>query len=205
LHGMAEKDEFRLDVYGTVWDASRIRQVVSEVGLTGHVRLHGFVDALDDALATADFVINLRHPTMGEASGTQLRIWDHALPSVVADVGWYRTLPKSAVIHIPVEDEMEALRATFRRLLTEPATYKRIGENGRAVLDSQHSPEQYAEAIVQIASEAMAFRSVRAALLLAERAGRCSAEWTTDERVNAMVFEKVAGNIGIMTRRRING
>ena len=36
-----------------------------------------------------ELLINLRYPTMGEASLSQLRIWRHALPSMVTQVGWH--------------------------------------------------------------------------------------------------------------------
>ena len=51
------------------------------------VKIHGYVRDLDERLAEADLAVNLRYPSMGEASAAQLRIWDHALPSLVTERG----------------------------------------------------------------------------------------------------------------------
>ena len=47
------------------------------------VQLHGYTPEkeLNKVLEKSHLAINLRYPTMGEASGSQLRIWYHALPS----------------------------------------------------------------------------------------------------------------------------
>ena len=66
-----------------------MRDEVEELRLQDIVTLHGFVpaEALEAALASAHLAINFRFPTMGEASVSQLQIWDHALPSLVTRVG----------------------------------------------------------------------------------------------------------------------
>ena len=81
LQGMSERERFRLDVFGEILDNEKgIKKKIRDLGLQDLVTLHGFVseEKLDDALSRADLAINLRHPTMGEASGSQLRIWSHA-------------------------------------------------------------------------------------------------------------------------------
>jgi hypothetical protein len=202
LGSMEEKHAFLMDIYGTVWDSSHIRQVVEDVGLGAQVRLHGFVDAIDDALATADCVINLHYPTMGEASEAQLRIWDHGLPSIVADVDWYHTLPREVVEPVAVEHEIEGLQQILRSLLTDPFRYKSIGQQGRLFLDNNHSPMEYANAIIQISQQADRFRSVRAALNLAERAASASTVWTTGVRGPLLMNERLAETISGIIRSR---
>src|SRR5262249_58843846 len=85
LAELPERKQFRLHVYGTLWDAKVVHRAIEKLGLEELVKLHGYVtDAtLDAALAAAHMAINLRFPTMGEASASQLRIWNFALPSLV--------------------------------------------------------------------------------------------------------------------------
>ena len=107
LHGMSNRERFHLDVFGEILDnEDQIRRQIRDLGLKKLVTLHGFApeEKLDEALLQADLAINLRYPTMGEASGSQLRIWAHALPSLVTNVGWYATLPADTVVHISAYD-----------------------------------------------------------------------------------------------------
>lgn len=51
-------------------------------------------------LAHSDMALNIRYPSMEEASFSQLRIWEHALPAIVTRVGWYATLPEDVVFFV---------------------------------------------------------------------------------------------------------
>src|SRR5437762_1535146 len=99
LARLDEREKFRLEVCGEVWNEEAVRERIRSYGIENLVRLRGHVsDAeLDAALDAADLALNLRNPTMGEASLSQLQIWDHALPSLVTRLGWYAALPKEAV------------------------------------------------------------------------------------------------------------
>ncbi|CDH45570.1 hypothetical protein BN874_2590010 [Candidatus Contendobacter odensis Run_B_J11] len=86
---------------------------------------------------------------MGEASGSQLRIWDHALPSLVTRTGWYATLPETTVAFVRPEHEVADIQEHVRQLLANPAHFAHLGHNGRRQLEAQHAPDQYAEALCQ--------------------------------------------------------
>jgi len=118
-----------------------------------HIRLRGYVSdtQLDEALHSADFAINLRWPTMGEASASQLRYWSAALPTLVSDVGWYSELPDEAVCKISVENEIPDLLAVLQDALASPAKYREIGERGRQQLREAHSHSAYASELVALA------------------------------------------------------
>jgi len=149
------KDEipFRFDIMGKVWDPPCIRERIAALGLSDHVEMHGFVDEreLDATLADAHLVFNLRHPTMGEASGSQLRIWDASAASVVTDQGWYESLSDETVFKIPVNGEADALYTLLRRLATDREYGKQVGEAGRTRLVARHGPARYADGIVHVA------------------------------------------------------
>jgi len=201
LHEMTERDRFHLDVFGKILDhEDRIKAQIRELGLKKLVTLHGFVpeEKLDEALSQADLAINLRYPTMGEASGSQLRIWAHALPSLVTKVGWYATLPANAVVHIRSDDtepfaasgteplsiasgwsntsgshlnEVADIRSALRAFLDNPSRFAAMGERGRKILVERHSPETYAQGLIEFIEEAKLHRPRAAIFALAERAG----------------------------------
>ena len=145
--------DFKLDIMGNVWDRSVLSEKLEQFGLEAHVEVHGFVPEpeLDAALAQAHLVFNLRYPTMGEASGSQLRIWNAAAAAVVTDLGWYGSLPDDTVFKIPLEGEREALQDLVRRVNADRSLGETLGQTGRARLEERHTPALYAEGIAEIA------------------------------------------------------
>jgi len=145
--------DFVLDVCGTIWDPDKIDALCDELGLTDRVRINGFIPEpdLDALLGRAHLVFNLRNPTMGEASGSQLRIWDAAAASVVSDDGWYAEVPDDTVFRIPKNNEVAALSKLIRQLSDDRHIAEEKGRGGRAYLLKQHHPDTYADGIVKIA------------------------------------------------------
>jgi glycosyltransferase involved in cell wall biosynthesis len=181
LAELPERAQFKLDIYGEILDGEdRLRAQLRTLDLKQQVTLHGFTSEakLDQALAAAHLAINLRYPTMGEASGSQLRIWTHALPSLVSKVGWYASLPPESVAFVRTdENEVTDIQASLRAFLAEPNVFAAMGERGRRELEARHSCERYAETIVAMARSAGEFRARAASLKLAERAGVLLSEW----------------------------
>jgi glycosyltransferase involved in cell wall biosynthesis len=199
LAGLPERERFHLDVYGPIWDPQRIERRAGRPELRQRVRLHGFVSdaALEAGLRAAHLAINLRHPTMGEASGSQMKIWEHALPSLVSAEGWYATLPSSAVALVRPEYEADDLQHHLRRLLAEPEAYARMGEEGRRLLEANHGPEAYAEALLRLGEEARRHRPRSLGYYLAERAGAVLGAWSGEAGLDVRpVAERIAGLIG---------
>jgi glycosyltransferase involved in cell wall biosynthesis len=180
LSTLPDGDLFRLDIYGQVWDSEYIYTKIQALGLQGLVQLHGFVpeDELDSALAAADLAVNLRYPTMGEASGSQLRIWDHALPTLVSQIAWYAKLPETAVAFVRPEHEVLDIQRHLNAFLADPGRFSEMGEQGRRLLEAHHRPDTYAEALIDFVADAQQFSSQAAAYDLAERVGTAMHGWT---------------------------
>jgi glycosyltransferase involved in cell wall biosynthesis len=177
LSELPERKEFRLCVYGTVWDPDHVRKLIRSYGLDSSVELHGFVRDLDGGIADAALAFNLRHPSMGEASAAQLRLWDHAIPTLVTKAGWYGTLPEDAVLFVRPECEVEDIIAGLRSYLRDPAAVSRLGEMGRHILDTEHAPEQYAASLGALVPLALREYPRTAALSLADRVGGELQRW----------------------------
>jgi glycosyltransferase involved in cell wall biosynthesis len=141
-----QRDAFRLHLYGNINNRAELQQYAERAGVAGLVSIHGYVpeDKLESALQSAHFAINLRWPTMGEASASQLRYWSAALPSLVTDVGWYAELPDDAVCKISTSTEIQDIAAVLRDALQRPREYQRRGRRGWEYLGGQHAPADYA-------------------------------------------------------------
>jgi glycosyltransferase involved in cell wall biosynthesis len=204
LAEMPERQRFHLDIYGQILDDNekRFRAQIRELGLREQVTLLGFTpeEKLDQAISRADLAINLRYPTMGEASGGQLRIWAHGLPSLVTKVGWYATLPADTVARVrPDDKEVEDIQTHLRGFLEDRERFVRMGENGRKLLEQQHSPDRYARSLVGFVAEAKRARAKVALYGLAERAGELLGE-VVDLNSDGETFERVAAEIRQLAR-----
>lgn len=169
--------DYRFDIYGQIWDGAHIRKVIAELGLEDIVTLRGFVpDAeLDAAIREADMVFNLRFPTVGEASGTQLRIWNGAAPSIVSDVGWFGSLPQDTVLKAHPDQEHEALDRLFRTLGENRHAFDALGLAGRRHLEEHHHPDAYAASLIEAAADLGELRTRAGAVAAAQRFGEVTA------------------------------
>src|ERR1041384_8886119 len=173
LGTMPERDAFRLDIFGDIADGRSLRSRIRKLGLANLVQLHGYTpeDELNEVLRRSHLAINLRYPTMGEASGSQLRIWYHALPSLVTDVGWYATLSRDTVAHVRHEHEVADIQSHLRAFLDNPEPFAAMGQRGLRTLREQHDPETYVRAIMETAANVRGFTVRKSAYDLARRAG----------------------------------
>jgi glycosyltransferase involved in cell wall biosynthesis len=182
LATMPERESFRLDIFGDIADGRNLRSRIRKLGLGDLVQLHGYTpeNELSKALQASHLAINLRYPTMGEASGSQLRIWYHALPSLVTDVGWYSSLSRDTVAHVRPEHEREDIQSHLQAFLKNPELFAQMGQRGFRVLREQHDPEKYVQAVLEVATHAPQVRARKSGYDLARRAGMLMGSWTSN-------------------------
>jgi glycosyltransferase involved in cell wall biosynthesis len=181
LAQLPEREQFRLDVFGTILNnAHDVQKQIRHLKLSGLVTMRGFVpeDQLEAALASAHLAINLRFPSVGEASGSQLRIWSHALPSLVSSEGWYASLPGDAVGFVrPDDNEVLDIQQQLQKFLNAPVKFAQMGLRGYEKLKKDHAPQSYAGKIIELGSRAREYRLQRAVENLARRAGASLTDW----------------------------
>jgi hypothetical protein len=200
LAGLAEKNQFRLEICGASAGMEDITQLIRSYGLADVATWRGFVTDFDGFLADADLAINLRYPTMGGASGSQLCIWDHALPSLVTRSGWYANLPADCVRHVEPDHEIEHLRAILREFLDDPVPFRQAGRRGRAFLERHHQPAQYVSTLLALAQEAREYEPRAAAIRLADRAGAAVRPWSSClqdgdlDRISRTIYSLAGGS-----------
>lgn len=151
------RNRFELDVAGRLFDAAPIESFLSKSGLAERVRMRGFIsdEALDALLQGSDLALNLRYPTMGEASGSQLRIWANGVPSVVTDVGWYSQLAGDSVIKIrPPDAEHKDLLALLKKVAEGQIDLDALAKAGWKEV-KRHAPELYVQNLLEWISKGL--------------------------------------------------
>ena len=195
-----EPGRFRLDIYGTMDGQEKMEELVCRFGLSETVTLHGFKTGteLDSALRETDLVVNMRDPSMGEASGSQLHLWQYGLPSLVTQRAWYATLPKDTVAFVRPEHEIEDIQRHLAEFLRDPERYRALGRNGRRHVAENHSIEGYAAALLEVAAQAPELRAKWIARDLARRSANAMTSWSDGATIDALSLQ-VAREIGKLT------
>lgn len=112
-----------------------------------------------------DVAVNLRHPTMGETSGSVIRAISLGKPLVVSDVGWFSELPEEVALKIPVgDDEVALLAAALELLVTRGDVREAMSTAGVELARREHDlgrvAELYAAALEEAAGGAAVADSV---------------------------------------------
>jgi glycosyltransferase involved in cell wall biosynthesis len=201
LSQLPQQNPFKLDIYGEIDDPKTLRQRIHTLNLKETVTVHGYTPLaqLDQALSTAHLAINLRYPTMGEASASQLRIWEHALPSLVTRVGWYASLSSDAVAHVSPDDEVAGIRLHLESFLQDPQRFAHMGQRGRRLVETEHHPKSYVETIVSLVAIARELKLRHAAFDLARRTGAIMGAWSTQMKTDVHAPNRVAEKIHSLT------
>lgn len=196
LSGMEHSSCFHLDIIGSIWDEPLIRRQIEDKKLSGSVTVHGFVPETELArlLGGAHLAINLRFPTMGETSGSQLRIWENRLPSLVSRVGWYAELPEDVVAFVHPDHEVEDIRRHLTDFLENPQYFAVMGDKGYRFLVEHHLPGNYARRLVAFAGNTVEFHLRHMSKILANRAAQTLAPWLSVEN-GFYCIERVACRI----------
>jgi glycosyltransferase involved in cell wall biosynthesis len=197
LAHLRQRELFQLDIYGEIDDPKTLRQRIQTLNLKDTVKVHGYAPAaeLDHALSTASLAINLRYPTMGEASASQLRIWEHALPSLVTRVGWYASLPADAVAHVSPDNEVADIRSHFESFLRDPERFVQMGRHGRRLVETEHHPKAYASTMLSLVDVARQLKLRHAAFELAKRTGEIMGSWSKEMTADDDSQRRVAAKI----------
>lgn len=117
-------------------------------------------------MAGADVSVNLRHPTMGETSGSVIRALSLGKPLVVSDVGWFSELPGDVALKVPVgDDEVETLIAALELLVTRADVRERLGAAGAEFARREHDLDRVAELYAAALEEAVGGSAVGDAVL----------------------------------------
>lgn len=199
LADFPRSSDFKLSIIGELWNKDLILKLVNQLEIQDQVEVFGYMPEaeLEHRLAQADLAFNLRYPTMGEASGSQLRLWDHALPSLVTKTGWYAEQPDDTVFMVDPDREREDIHRYLQLFLDNPAQFRSFGANGRKYLLSEHSPRQYAQGLKDFLTQADQWRGKGYRKYLAGRVAGIFSEHINES--NAFLLQNIAHSIKGLT------
>jgi glycosyltransferase involved in cell wall biosynthesis len=117
-------------------------------------------------MAGADICVNLRHPTMGETSGSVIRSLSLGKPLVVSDVGWFSELPGGVALKVPVDaSETRTLEAGLELLAGRDDVRTQMGAAARELALREHDLDRVAELYAAVLEEAAGGSAVGDAVL----------------------------------------
>lgn len=119
-----------------------IDALITELDLADRVMVTGYVNETEffDYIVAADCLVNLRHPTVGESSGTLARALALGLPAVVHNFGPCSEYPDHVVFKVPLElGAPVALTAALQTLMHNPPLRARLGAAAQAYMRSRCS------------------------------------------------------------------
>jgi len=100
-------------------------------------------------MAGSDVLVNLRHPTMGETSGSVVRGLSLGKPVVVSDVGWFSELPGDVALKVPPDDhEVATLTAALELLAGRADVREAMGARAAELAERDHDVEHVADLYV---------------------------------------------------------
>ncbi len=117
-----------------------VAELIHSLGLDDAVRVVGYVpiDDFSGYLAACDIVLNLRHPTLGESSGTLLRALGLGRAVLVSDVGSFREFPDDICLKVPVgPDEEDLIFEYLNLLVSRPSLAVTMGDRARRWVDAE--------------------------------------------------------------------
>ena len=128
----------------------------------------GWVDEkrLWELMDASAIMVNLRHPTMGETSGSVIRGLSLGKPLVVSDVGWFSELPADVALKVPADDEEVAtLTAALELLASRPDVREAMGARAADLALREHDVEKVADQYVAALERAAGGAAVDDAVL----------------------------------------
>jgi glycosyltransferase involved in cell wall biosynthesis len=141
--------ELTLLLVGSTSPGFDLERRLQRLGLAGDgIVREGWVDEarLWALMAGCDVLVNLRHPTMGETSGSVIRGLSLGKPLVVSDVGWFAELPAEVALRVaPDEHEVGTLTAALELLASREDVRAAMGAAAAGLARREHDVHRVAE------------------------------------------------------------
>lgn len=145
-------------------ESAEVEELVRGLGLgRSLVRLGELpLGAFHAAIAACDVLCNLRWPSMGETSGSLIRILGIGRPALVSNYGQFLELPQAVCPRVDVDQrEVPQLVAYFEAFAARPELTRWMGELARELVLREHTPERAAETYLEAAGLAAAHEPQR--------------------------------------------
>ncbi len=114
------------------------------------VRGHLPLRELEELINASDICINLRFPTMGESSGSLLRMLGYAKPTLITNYGSYAEFPDYCALKVdPDIDEKETIKRFLQALVDDKDFRSSIGREAKEFVQKECGIDKCARAYAQ--------------------------------------------------------
>lgn len=135
IHAGSAGDEY--------YNLESVLQATPEVAAITRITGYLSENSLDDHVAAADLMINLRFPSVGESSGSLARALASGVCVLVTETGGYAEYPSDTVLKISPLDTAETLTALIKTVCNDRALRQKLGSNAKAFADNKLSMGKY--------------------------------------------------------------
>lgn len=171
---VAQRRDIHLHVAGQIGPENLQRRLRDLSGDGCSITDHGFLTEteLDDLIRNCDLVVNLRNPSMGEVSGSQLRIFANGGLSALCDTEWYSSLPETAAFKVSPANMAQELNLILDSLSQDGDRYQTMRQAGHDYVVRIHSLDRFADHFDRFMREAPTALAHGRRLQLAKQMGR---------------------------------
>ncbi len=162
LSQIQNPEDFEFHIYGTLWNEKIIKDLIRRYHFENMVFVHGFTDEaiLDQKILESDLGINLRNPSMGEASISQLKISSYGLPCIVSNTAWYAIIPDECITKISLDNEIDDLVRELNSFRLDRSPFLSKGQAALSWVQKNHSSESYVTSFQEIIEKKNEFQKI---------------------------------------------
>jgi glycosyltransferase involved in cell wall biosynthesis len=174
--------------------AARLHRLIRQHRLEDRVHLAGRQpeDQLHEYLRSADVVVNLRYPHMGESSWSLLEALFAGKATVVWDHGYYAEFPDEVVVKV---SSREALAISLEHLVRHPEQQRKIGAAAREHAQRRFDTVRYCANLLEFVQSLGPASPV---LRLADTVGALIAEMAVAGVPDALL-DRLAAELALLT------
>lgn len=115
---------------------------------------HMPIRELEGLIAASDICINLRYPTMGESSGSLLRMMGYGKPTLVTNYGSYAEFPDYSVLKVEADiDETNMIKRYLQALASDEEFRSAVGREAAEYVRNECSIAKCARAYAHFIEE----------------------------------------------------
>jgi len=150
---ISKKIQFKFLIVG---EGENLNSLIDQFNLSENVINLGFTTEEDfnRYLNMVDIIVNLRYPSMGEASASLIQAMSFGKPVIVTNHAWFSELPDHVVIKVGFgSTEVDEIAQAITKLVTDEEYRKSIGSNAKIYVENFCSPLQVAGKYLSILNE----------------------------------------------------
>jgi len=139
LSALSEIKEVRFKYLIAGKDRGRLLDNYVNISESNIIKLgHLPIERLEEIIHASDICINLRYPTMGESSGSLLRMMGYAKPTLITDYGSYAEFPDYSAVKIsPDIDEKEMIKRSVTALALDDDFRLSLGREAKNFVEQE--------------------------------------------------------------------